>query len=622
MDATEGILQRIRSCRLFLGLREDEVRSVIDTGELREVPSGRMICRQGENGGSMFIIVEGRVRVSVAESNGQERLLNYLAQGDHFGELSMLVGSPRMADVTAVLDTELLEIGREDFHQLIATTPRFLANLSQSLGRWLSGEVSGKRRRNVPQVVALLHGGGAAAALAPPVVQGAHDVSARLHVFTDRLEVWLGKSDATVSPVPLKSGRIDLVRLIETTAALTGRGDGDAEGQVLWDLPQTAADPRLLMQCELVWWACESADTSASLARLRQLLDAEPKLEQRVQFVPCVRYAQPLPRAVPHWLALRKPDARVAYSVTDQNGFGFRARDVARLTHALQGCRLGLALGGGGARGLAHVGVLEALEEQGVYFDHIAGTSVGSMVAASYAAGYAPREILAAMEDELSPPKWTRFVPKGRRLHMLMLFRLRRAERKFRNYLFDYRFEDLLAPTSTVAVDLVSGQRVVRAQGDVVQAVAESINIPGIAVPILRDGQALVDGGVLDNVPANVLKAAGCDYVVAVHIGSKLAPRFAGSTPETPTEKMRKPGVWETLVRVLDVQQKGLARLGSDDCDLLIAPDTSAFPFDDFTRGEELRQIGFAEAEAAIPRLKQALGDLRQGSPPRKARAA
>jgi predicted acylesterase/phospholipase RssA len=119
-----------------------------------------------------------------------------------------------------------------------------------------------------------------------------------------------------------------------------------------------------------------------------------------------------------------------------------------------------------------------------------------------------------------------------------------------------------------------------------------------------------------------VLKAAGCDYVAAVHIGSKLAPRFAGNTPDTPTQRMRKPGIWETLVRVLDVQQKGLARLGSDDCDLLIAPDTSVFPFDDFTRGEELRAAGRAEAQAVLPRLKQALADLRQTAPVRKARAA
>ena len=619
----DGIISRIRHCPLFHGLREDEIRGIVAASQRRQVQSGRTVCRQGESGGSMFIVIEGRVRVTVTEPCGEERVLNHLAQGDHFGELSMLVAAPRMADVSAVLDTDLLEIGHEDFHRLITGIPRFLVNLSQSIGRWLSGEISGKRRRVVPQIVAMLHSGNTTCHVARQVAAAAEGIGP--HVLTDRLHEWPVHFDRPVSPLPTKNGRIDLARLVETTAAIAGNrtaGNPGEARQVLLDLPQTSADPRLLMQCELVWWTCEADDPSASLARLRQLLEAEPALEHRVQLVECVRYAQPLPKARPHRLPLRKRDVRVAFEESSSGERCLRPHDIARMTHALHGLQIGLALGGGGARGLAHVGVLEALEDEGIYFDHIAGTSVGSMVGAAYAAGYSPPEVLAAMADELSPPRWTRFVPKGRRFHMLALFRLRWAERKFRKYLFDYRFEDLLTPTSTVTVDLVSGQRVVRQSGDVVQAVAESINIPGIAAPILRDGQALVDGGVLDNVPANVLKAAGCDYVAAVHIGSKLAPRFAGNASGTPTEKMRKPGIWETLVRVIDVQQKGLARLGSDHCDLLIAPDTSAFPFDDFTRGEELREAGRAEAEAAMPRLKQALADLKHSGPVRKARAA
>jgi predicted acylesterase/phospholipase RssA len=182
-----------------------------------------------------------------------------------------------------------------------------------------------------------------------------------------------------------------------------------------------------------------------------------------------------------------------------------------------------------------------------------------------------------------------------------------------RRYLYDYTFDQLIVPAQTVSVDLISGEARIRGAGDLVQAVLESINHPVFGAPILRDGEALVDGGVLMNVPVTALQEHGVDFTVAVDVAKRLAPDFAGNTPRTPTEKMRRPGYLATLLRVTDIEQKNLATLHGADCDALIAPDTAAFPFDDFSQAAGLAEAGRQAAEHAVPAIKRLLTERFEG---------
>src|SRR5262249_19618126 len=149
-----------------------------------------------------------------------------------------------------------------------------------------------------------------------------------------------------------------------------------------------------------------------------------------------------------------------------------------------------------------------------------------------------------------------------------------------------------LIPFSTVTVDLVSGTQVIRDRGDAVHCVLESINIPVISQPILRDGMALVDGGILNNLPADILPERGADLIVGVDVAWKLPKNFAGNTPQTPTGRMRRAPLLDTLVRVDEVQMAELSTLRESAVDLMITPDASAFEFADFTKARELADVG------------------------------
>ena len=193
---------------------------------------------------------------------------------------------------------------------------------------------------------------------------------------------------------------------------------------------------------------------------------------------------------------------------------------------------LGLALGAGGSRGVAHVGFLKALEEAGIRPDYICGCSMGSVVGAAYASGMTAEEIWAVvgnlrMLDILSPSKQRGGLFGTKKMRQLLL-----------KHIGDVTFEELTIPFSCVAVDMCTQTLVEFSQGGVVDSVVASSSIPAVFHPLNKDGMRLVDGGVLERVPVQQVKRMGADVVVAVDVlgqkdCSEDCPRVLGILLET-----------------------------------------------------------------------------------------
>ena len=154
---------------------------------------------------------------------------------------------------------------------------------------------------------------------------------------------------------------------------------------------------------------------------------------------------------------------------------------------------------------MAHLGVLKALEQSGIVVDMIAGTSAGAMAGILCAAGYDADYIVDRFMEDLKPSWQFRMLPHANHLYLLYKYRRGHFDRMLRKYLSDWTLQQLPIPIKSVTVDLVSGKQVVRDQGDAVNAILESINLPVFSQPICRDGQALIDGGLVNNIPADVL---------------------------------------------------------------------------------------------------------------------
>jgi NTE family protein len=251
--------------------------------------------------------------------------------------------------------------------------------------------------------------------------------------------------------------------------------------------------------------------------------------------------------------------------------------------------KIGLALSGGAARGMAHVGVLRALVENGIPIDCIAGTSAGSIVGGAFAAGLSVDEI-AEFGRQL---RW-------RDIGRVTMSRLgvqsnERLEQYMRARLPVTTFEDLAIPFAAVATDLRTGEAVVlKGEGDVPFAIRASCTIPGWYVPVLdQEGRQLVDGGLVAVVPASVTRSLGCDLVIAVDVNSE------GATFITPSSS-----VIGVLLQSMMVVQKTASRRQLEMSDLVISPKVGHIRWDEMGRADELMAAGYKVGLESIPKIR------------------
>jgi NTE family protein len=253
--------------------------------------------------------------------------------------------------------------------------------------------------------------------------------------------------------------------------------------------------------------------------------------------------------------------------------------------------RVGLALGGGGARGFAEIGVIRALEREKVPVDLVVGTSVGSLVGAMYAdTGRSLDLEWAAIDitnEDIFDFKALSFfsggLVKGERLEALLAGKLRNK-----------LIEQFAIPFAAVATDLRSGETVVFDRGPAAPAVHASSAIPGVFVPVTIDGRTFVDGGVTDPVPADVARARGAEVVIAVAIPAN-APAKAPGNPI------------EVAYHAVMLMSAEIGRLRASEADVVIVPEVGQVAYDDFTRKKELIEAGERATLLALPAIKAAI---------------
>jgi predicted acylesterase/phospholipase RssA len=259
---------------------------------------------------------------------------------------------------------------------------------------------------------------------------------------------------------------------------------------------------------------------------------------------------------------------------------------------------------------MAHLGVLRALEQAGLSFDVMSGTSAGAMAGILYSSGMSPEQGVECFLRDLKPPRLIRSLPKWPNWYLVAQYRRRAWDGMLRRYLHDWRLEQLLIPFYAITVDLVQVGTVVRSQGDAVHAILESINLPVLSVPIVRNGQALIDGGLVNNIPADVLVSMGCNFVIAISVTAKLETRFCDIKPGHPILSRNRPGIGPTVLRSLLVQNYNLNAFGVQPADVVIEPDVTGVDSAEFMRAKELSAIGEAAALEQVPKIRRLLNRL------------
>ena len=248
--------------------------------------------------------------------------------------------------------------------------------------------------------------------------------------------------------------------------------------------------------------------------------------------------------------------------------------------------RVGVALGGGFARGLAHIGVLKVLEEEKVPIDLIAGTSVGSVIGAAYASGISAKELeeIAALVRFKDFSRWT-FSRFG-------IFNNDKMAVFLRKVLRCKTFEELRIPLAVTATDVITGEAVVFTSGELIDPVRASCAYPGIFLPVNVKGRLLVDGLLAHSVPTVPLRNMGADRVVGVTLSAswvkKQGPRH----------------VFDVIGQCFSIAQDNMCGIWKSAADVVLEPEIGEFSYDDFVRAPDLIKSGEAAARAALPQIR------------------
>ena len=490
---TGRVLDVLRASGVFGGLPDGVLQDLAATLQLQLVPGGDIVYREGEQADSMFILVSGRLRVSRRDRAGALQLYNEILPGESVGEAGLILQQSRAADITALRDSTLALLTRSDFGRLMARYPLELNRVfAQAIYNHLrhASQLMQRRQAQIFVLVPLCPGS-ACRQVAEGLTRAFARVGRAHHVAP---ETERGRNpDETSSWVALD--RYDDLEKQHDFLVYEAGADGSSWAR------------RAFRQADQVVLVTEPG-ASVEAGRLELLLRDEPGFTMKRKHLVLLHPAGTAqPEELAPWRADR--DLERVYPVrADEAG------DFARLARFLTGKATGVVLGGGGARGFAHLGVLRALERSGIDVDLIGGNSMGALLGAQYACGLPLDEI---REQTM------RFARGGERptVPVISLVSGKRVQRDLQRMFGDRSVDALWRPFFAAACNLSRACTTVQDSGPLWRAVLASNSPVGLFPPVLHNGDLLVDGAILENVPVEAMR---------MRLGTRLERRRGNGT--------------------------------------------------------------------------------------------
>lgn len=606
MSITNDKLLLFRSHECSSGLNETALREISDAAELVQLEPGDYLHHANEAVTAVSLVVHGRLKQSVVDMHGNIMLQRFLTRGSQFGALGASQADPMPVDVIAVEPSAVLRFDFETFLRFTREHATFGLNLMHLISNMVRQVLLSDRRPKKPSLVTIFHESQPSRPLTRRLIQRLLDLGETPCLMSDQAD------GVATDGVPFQT-------LINDGQYLTREefrqqiNQWSDSGRIIVDV-DASLDPinaSLLVEfSEQVIWCSSHDKIESSVYRLKAIEARAPGWRDKINLVWILEDDSWVAPSATELRGLVKRDFKISFSEPQANQGRTLLDGFERLVHHLRGVRIGLALGGGGARGMAHLGVLKALEQSGIVVDMIAGTSAGAMTGILCAAGLDAEHLTNLFAQDLKPAWPFRLLPRGSHLYLLYKYRLGQFDRMLRKYISDWTLQQLPVPVKSVTVDLVSGKPLVRDRGDATDSILESINIPVFSKPIVRNGQALVDGGLVNNIPADVLVESGCNFVIAVSVTAKLELEFAKNRPDTPTSEMTSASILQTILRSYLVQSVNMHSFGVQPADVVIEPDVTGIDLSEFSRTNELAAIGEKATLEAIPKIKSLLSQL------------
>ncbi len=569
------------------------VQQVVDRVEWRRLEAGEVLFREGDLADAAYFVVGGRLMVLAADTDGNEQLVAELGRGEVVGELGLLDRAPRSATVRAVRDTTLAAFSTSTFEELVATSPQMMLNVTRGILTRLRKPTQRKFDRAASLTIAVTADTDADALVSEIVAEIARFGTAK-HLSSDRVDRTLNRTAIS----QITSNNVGVPRLAE----FMHEADVGNDHVVLQtDREMTAWTRRALRQADRVVVVCSPNPNAAERALISEVFAT---LDDAGHVATMLGVLHPATADRPRRTAALTGAWRVDDVVHVRSG---SSDDVARLARLASGHGYGLVLSGGGARGFAHLGVLRALREQGIPVDEVAGCSMGTVIAAAIALGKEGDELM-----ELAEQQFHRLLDYT--LPVVSLVKGGRITKNIEETFGSFDIEDLWLPFYCVSTNLTTSHLEVHRRGSTALAVRASVAIPGVLPPVPHDGNLLVDGGVLNNLPFEMMRDnSTVETIIAVDVAPDLGPRaradfgmsvsgFQALGASLRRSKSIYPSVTSVLLRSMltGAVRNQKASMADGSIDLLLTLHLPGIGLLDFERSREVADAGYGAAKPTI----------------------
>jgi NTE family protein len=572
---------RLREFSLLEEVGEPALRRLLSEAEWFGLPGGTKLPREGENDSAVFLVVTGSLGIFVDDDRGPRRLVATVPAGETVGEMSLLTGDSHSATIVALRDTELMRLGPQSFDMLLTRYPRVMLNLLKIVMHRLRQTTRRANQRTRPKTFAVipLQHGVRGLAVVDPLVETLTAMGAKAallnadvsHESTD----WFNRFEASHDVVFYHG-----------------------------DTPESAWTQFCLRQADRVLLVARS-DESIPLHPFERRffkrdLGAPPEL--------LLVHPSGSRASLPSHVELRRDLFETHHHIRE----GDKA-DIKRLARFISGSSVNIVLAGGGARGFAHIGVLQALQEVGVPFDYVAGTSMGGLIAAGLALEWSIDEIKERVKDAfvVNNPLSDFTLP------LIALFRGAKVSALLQKHFGDVRIEDMPKPYFCVSANLTTGRDYVHRSGLVWRALRASVALPGILPPVtVEGGHLIVDGGVMNNLPVDVMAEEARGPIIAVDVSGEIDlraydPKYGErSLWSLVTQRMRgSPSIISILMRAGTVGSDAQRRIVREQADFLYEPPLEGIGMRDWQGFDRAVAQGYAYAMLQIEKHGIPLSD-------------
>jgi len=569
--------------RLFGLLESPEQADIVATFEWIDLPGGAYLCRQGDEGDSMYVLISGRLKVLENRPNGKLDAIAEIPCGETVGEMSLITGEPRNAHVLAMRDCVLARISKQRFELLGERHPHLLLQITRKIIQRLRDTQTNHRvHRRVTNICLMpISASIDGTAFAMEFLPRLKRIGTAIFLDSPLVDAWLNQKGLSQAP---RDHSHEYRRLTS------------------W-LEEKEGEHRFVVYCP------DATDTEWTRRCLRQadeivLLadpDASPELHpMEKQFLHGSLRTAIAEQSLVLWhpAGTVRPVGTLPWLENRELRFHHHLRkgyepDLDRLARIISGKAVGLVLSGGAAKGFAHIGAYRALEAAGIPVDMVGGTSIGAVMGALIARGWKADFMRIRCREvfKKSPTRDFNLVPR------VSIFKGKTLEALLAESFDGYRIEDTWLSFFCVSCNLTKIHPTVHWRGDLTRTLRASISIPGIFPPAEIEDDLHVDGGVFNNFPVDIMSKLGVGTLIAIDLQNYR--RF--EEPVLDADRRRKmPSLLFVVMEATMLSGRIMGFEYRKSIDVYINPPLSEFSLVDWHKFDQIEEVGFQYAQTIL----------------------